>query len=177
MNKVQNFVLIGFRMAITSKNKSGLNSKMVNKKYFVSIIISTILLSGILLIVYQDADAKSLKDIKKKMKKMGNKMEDLGDCSKYNSFMMKKAMEEGKMFYANPDCDEDEQEKYDRLNSGEMSDKEIESVLKKEAYGDYYDDKDDIDNNNDDDDDDNNIHSKSLKTLKNIGNALEELGR
>jgi hypothetical protein len=164
-------------MAITSKNKSGLNYKMVNKKYFVSIILATILLSGILLIVYQDADAKSLKDIKKKMKKIGNKMEDFGDCSKYNSFMMKKAMEEGKMFYANPDCDEDEQEKYDLLNSDDISDQEKEKMLKEEAYGDYYDDKDDNDNNDDDDDDDNDIHSKSLKTVKNIGNALKELGR
>jgi len=106
-------------------------------------------------------------------------MEDLGDCSKYNSFMMKKAMEEGTMFYANPDCDEDEQDKYDRLNSCEMSDEENESVLKKEAYGDYYDDKDDDDDDDDDDDNDkdNDMQLRAKNTLSKIGNAMEQLGR
>ena len=44
MNKVQEFVLIRLTMTITSKN--GLNYKIVNKNYFVSIILAMIYVIG-----------------------------------------------------------------------------------------------------------------------------------
>lgn len=179
MNKVQKFVLIRFTMAITSKNS--LNYKMVNKNYFVSIILAMILFSGILSIAYHNADATS-KDIKKKAKKIVNKMEDAADCMKYNSFMSQKAMKEGKTFYANPDCDEDEQWKYDRLNSGELSNAEMESILKSEAYNnkdndEKYRDLDDSNLDYSDDDDDNKITKNAKDVARDIGDKLKNLAK
>ena len=164
--------------------KSGLNHKMVNKNNFVFVVLATVLLSGIFSISLQDSDATSLKDLKKKTKKAINRMEERGDCSKYNTHMAIKAMKEGKMFYSNPDCDPDEQWKYDRLNSGELSDAEMESILKNEAYNnkdndEKYKDLEDssLDYSGDDDDDDNKITKNAKGLAKDIGSKLKELGK
>jgi hypothetical protein len=74
--------------------------------------------------------------------KKGIKIENIGDCAKYNMFLIRKSMEEGKAFHATPHCDEDGQWKYDLLNNGKVSDKDLETTLKNEAYGN--DDNDDI---------------------------------
>lgn len=102
-------------------------------------------------------------------------MDNLGDCFKYNSFMSKKAIEKGERYHSNPNCDEDEQWKYDKLNSGDLSDQEMETLLKNEAYGnkdrdDKYNDLED-DRDRDDDDDNNDGETK----LKNIGDKMKNL--
>ena len=97
--------------------------------------------------------------------------------------MRQKAMEEGKTFYANPDCDEDEQWKYDRLNSGELSDAEMESILKNEAYNNkdndekYRDLEDSSLDYSDDDDDDNKITKNAKDLARDIGNKLKNLAK
>jgi hypothetical protein len=98
--------------------------------------------------------------------------------------MSVQAMKEGKMFYANPDCDPDEQWKYDRLNSGEFSDAEKESILKNEAYNnkdndEKYKDLEDnsVDYSGDDDDDDNKIIKNAKGLAKDIGSKLKEFGK
>ena len=103
---------------------------------------------------------------------------------KYNNFMRHKAMEEGKTFYANPDCDEDEQWKYDRFNSGELSDAEMESILKSEAYNNKDNDEKyrDLDDSmfltiSNDDNDDNKITKNAKDLARDIGDNLKNLAK
>lgn len=161
-------------------SKSMVNMKLI--KFGMAMSMLSLLLFVLMAASGQEADANKLKDIGKKMEKIGDKMDNSVDCMKYNSHMMKKYMESGKHFYANPDCDKDEQWKYDRLNSGELSDSEMEALLKDEAYNNH-DRKDkyelleednfkesniEIKGNDNDDDDE-------RKSLKDIGNDIKNL--
>jgi hypothetical protein len=149
-----------------------------NKNKFV--ILSSVLSLSILLlstiVVSQQVDADSAK---KKLKKIGKKMERLGDCSQYNSKMAIKAMKEGKVFHANPTCDEDDQAEYDELNRLEQqgNDDALIEKLKEKVYGKDDNSKFKMSNDDGDDDDDNSIHEKSKNTLDKINEGLKNLGR
>ena|SRR5215211_6288285 len=170
----------------TCDSNTNINMKLIKFGLFMSML--SLLLFVIIAASAQEADAESFK---KKMKKAGNKMDNLVDCFKYNSFMSKKAMESGKTFHANPNCDPDEQWKYDKLNSGEIADKDMETLLQNEAYGnkDRHDKYNDLEKDDeirlsdeDDDDDDDNKYGKSItegskELSKNIGQGLKDLAR
>ena len=67
--------------------------------------------------------------------------EDMLDCALYNAEMSNQYAAMGKIWIGNPDCDPDEQYKYDKLNGipttyEEDSDKDVTEELRDDAYED-----------------------------------------